>query len=80
MKISDDLLGKEVIDESGDTVGILKDVEWDNNSNKVEAFILKEGGISSKLGLGEKKIVPYDMVDTIGEKILIKGVIFHKTP
>jgi sporulation protein YlmC with PRC-barrel domain len=78
MKISDDLLGKEVIDESGDTVGFIKDVEWENNSNKVEAFILKEGGISAKLGLGEKKIVPYDMVDTIGEKILIKGVLFHK--
>ena len=77
MKISDELLGKEVIDEAGDTIGILKDVEWDPNSNKIETFILKEGTISAKMGLGEKKIVPYEMVDTIGEKILIQGKIFQ---
>ena len=35
MKINDDLLGKEVIDESGDQVGIVKEVEWDAPSNKV---------------------------------------------
>ncbi len=77
MKISDELLGKEVIDEAGDIIGILKDVEWDPNSNKIETLILKEGTISAKMGLGEKKIVPYEMVDTIGEKILIQGKIFQ---
>ncbi|MGZ7136182.1 MAG: PRC-barrel domain-containing protein [Methanobacterium sp.] len=29
MKISDELIGKDVIDESGDQVGLVKDVEWD---------------------------------------------------
>ena len=76
MKIQDELIGKEVIDESGDVVGIVKDVEWDFKSKMVEAIELKEGGISAKIGLGEKKIVPISMVDQIGDKVLIKGLLF----
>jgi sporulation protein YlmC with PRC-barrel domain len=76
MKINEDLLGKEVYDESGDQVGIVKEVEWDMASNKVTSIILKEGGISAKLGLGEKQMVPYDNIQSIGDKVLIKGRLF----
>ncbi len=76
MKIEQELLGKEVIDASGDQVGVVKDVEWDFNTKKVESIELKEAGISAKIGLGEKKIVPINMVDQIGDKVLIKGRIF----
>ena len=37
MKINNDLIGKEVIDDSGDQVGIVKDVEWNPESNSVES-------------------------------------------
>ena len=76
MKIEQELVGKEVIDASGDQVGVVKDVEWDFNTKKVESIELKEAGISAKIGLGEKKIVPINMVDQIGDKVLIKGRIF----
>lgn len=76
MKINQELLGKEVIDESGEQVGIVKEVEWNHESNKVEYIVLKEGGLSAKLGLGEKQRIPYESVTTIGEKILIKGHLF----
>jgi sporulation protein YlmC with PRC-barrel domain len=76
MKIEQELLGKKVIDASGDQVGVVKDVEWDFNSKMVESIELKEAGISAKIGLGEKKIVPINMVDQIGDKVLIKGRIF----
>ncbi|MEN6330165.1 MAG: PRC-barrel domain-containing protein [Methanobacteriaceae archaeon] len=76
MKISNELLGKEVIDESGDLVGIVKDVEWNPEANLVESFLLQEDGISAKIGLGEKKILPLEMIDSIGDKVLIKGLIF----
>jgi sporulation protein YlmC with PRC-barrel domain len=72
MKIEDESLGKEVIDASGDQIGVVKDVEWSFKSKKVECIELEEAGISAKIGLGEKKIVPMDMVDEIGDKILIK--------
>jgi sporulation protein YlmC with PRC-barrel domain len=77
MKIESELLGKEVIDASGDQVGIVKDVEWDFKSKEVKSIELKEAGISAKIGLGEKKVVPINMVDEIGDKVLIKGKIFR---
>jgi|WetSurMetagenome_2_1015567.scaffolds.fasta_scaffold930665_1 sporulation protein YlmC with PRC-barrel domain len=73
LKIENELIGKEVIDASGDQVGIVKDVEWDFRSKRVESIELEEAGISAKIGLGEKKVVPINMVDEIGDKVLIKG-------
>ena len=75
MKVSEELIGKEVIDDSGDQVGFVKDVEWNAELNKVESLELKEGGVSAKLGLGEKKTVPIESVVTIGDKVLIKGLL-----
>lgn len=73
MKIEDELIGKEVIDASGDQVGVVKDVEWDFKSKNVTAFELKEAGLTAKIGLGENKIVPIDMVSEVGDKVLVKG-------
>jgi sporulation protein YlmC with PRC-barrel domain len=73
MIISSDLIGKEVIDDSGDQVGVVKDVEWNPQLNNVEAFELEEGGVSFKLGLVDKKVVPINQVDTIGDKVIIRG-------
>ncbi len=76
MKIEDDLLGKEVIDASGDKVGTVKEVEWDFQTKKVESIELEEAGISSKIGLGDKRVVPINEVKEIGDKVLIKTRIF----
>ncbi len=54
MKIESELIGKDVIDSSGDQVSIVKDAEWDFNSKRVESIELKEAEISSKIGLCEK--------------------------
>ena len=72
MKISDDLKGKEVIDDKGDKVGEVSDVEWNPETNKVESFLVTEGGISSNIGIGEKKLIPFDDIESIGEKVLLK--------
>ena len=71
MKISDDLKGKEVIDDKGDKVGEVSDVEWNPETNKVESFLVTEGG-AAKIGIGEKKLIPFDDIDSIGEKVLLK--------
>ena len=76
MKINDELLGKEVIDESGDQVGLVKEVDWDTKNNRVTSIIITEGGLSAKIGLGEKKLVPYDNIEEIGDKVLIRGRLF----
>lgn len=72
MKIADELKGKEVIDNNGNKVGEISDVEWNPNSNKVESIVVTEGGTSAKVGLGEKQIISYDDVDSIGERVLLK--------
>jgi len=72
MKIDEELIGKEVVDDSGNQLGVVKDVEWDWETNKIEYIILKEEGLSAKLGLGTKEIMPYEQIDAIGEKILVK--------
>ena len=76
MKINNDLLGKEVVDESGDQVGVVKEVEWDAKNNKVTGIVLKEGGVSAKLGLGDKEMVPYESIRSIGDNVLVKGRLF----
>jgi sporulation protein YlmC with PRC-barrel domain len=74
--IDSELVEKEVLDTSVDQVGVVNDVKWDFDSKRVESIELDEGGISSKIGLGDKKIVPIDMVNEIGDKVLIKGRLF----
>ncbi|MGZ7109612.1 MAG: PRC-barrel domain-containing protein, partial [Methanobacterium sp.] len=71
MKINDELKGKEVIDTNGDKVGEISDVEWDPQMNKVESILVAEG-TGAKIGLGEKKVIAFDDVDSIGEKVLLK--------
>jgi sporulation protein YlmC with PRC-barrel domain len=71
MKINEEVIGKEVVDKSGDMWGIVMDVEWNWKTNKIEYILLKEDGITSKLGLGTKEILPYESIDAIGEKILV---------
>jgi sporulation protein YlmC with PRC-barrel domain len=78
MKIESELIGKDVIDSSGDQVGVVKDVYWDFNPKLVESIELEVAGISSKIGLGEKKIVPINMVDEIGDILLLKSKLFTK--
>ncbi len=78
MKIVDELKGKDVIDDSGDKIGEVKDVEWNPQTNRIESVILREGGVSAKVGLGEKRIVDFDKIDTIGDKVLLKGRHFER--
>lgn len=73
MKIFDDLKGKEVIDNKGNKDGNISDVEWNPQTNNVEFLIVTEGrGPSAAIGRGEKKIIPYEKVHSIGDKVLLK--------
>ena len=73
MKIADELKGKEVVDDAGNTIGQVSDVNWNPDSNMVETLIITEGGASAKVGMGKKREISYNMVKTIGEKVLLKS-------
>ena len=72
MKIADELKGKEVVDDAGNKIGEISDVEWNPDSNMVESFIITERGTSAKVGMGKKREISYNMIKTIGEKVLLK--------
>jgi sporulation protein YlmC with PRC-barrel domain len=74
MRIVEEIVGKEVLDNSAAIIGKVKDVEMDPEGQKIEALVLGKGGISEGLGLSKgETIVPYDMVKKIGDKILLKS-------
>jgi sporulation protein YlmC with PRC-barrel domain len=77
MKVNEELIGKEVVDDSGDQVGVIKDVDINTETKSAEFLVLGEGGISAKIGLGDKTLVPINMVKTIGDKVLIKGKLLQ---
>ena len=72
MKISDELKGKEVVDDTGNILGEVSDVEWNPQSNMVESLIVTEGKATAKIGMGKKREISYSMIKTIGEKVLLK--------
>ena len=72
MQVVGDLVGKEVVDSSGDRIGEVKDIEIVRGKQQVKSLIIKEGGVTAKVGLGEKKVIPCNQVDTIGEKVMLK--------
>jgi len=71
MKI-DEIKGKDVIDAEGNKIGVVDDLELDLGNRRIEGIILREGGISAKVGMGEEKTIPCSMVDKIGDKILLR--------
>ncbi len=71
MKYHKDMHGKEVIDSYGNVLGKVKDIAWDESTKEIKFFEIGTGGIMEMIGRGDKKILPFDIIDSIGEKILI---------
>lgn len=74
MNYNKDMHGKEVIDSYGNVLGKVNNISWDKSSNEIKFFEIGSGGLMEMLGRGEKKILPFDIIKTIGEKILIKTI------
>ncbi len=72
MHVVGDLVGKEVVNSSGDRIGEVKDVEIVRGEQQVKSLIIRKGGAATKIGMGEKKVIPCNQVDNIGEKVMLK--------
>jgi sporulation protein YlmC with PRC-barrel domain len=68
LKIKDELIGKEVLDSTGHELGKVDDVDVDFDSDRIDSIILHEGGRLR----GRDRVIPYSMVETVGERILLK--------
>jgi len=68
LKIKDEFIGKEVLDASGHELGKVDDIDVDFKSDRIDSIILHEGGRLR----GRDRVIPYSMVETVGERILLK--------
>jgi sporulation protein YlmC with PRC-barrel domain len=68
----DEIMNKEVIDQKGNSLGKVKNIEWDNESKEIINIEIGEGGIREALGMADKKILSYDSIESIGDKVLLK--------
>ena len=70
----EEIIGKEVLDGSAMIIGRVKDIEVDEKTNQMDAFIISKGGISESLGLsGNDIVIPFTRVKQIGDKILLEA-------
>jgi sporulation protein YlmC with PRC-barrel domain len=74
MKFSE-LLNKEVIDQQGNSLGKVKNIEWDNDSKEIINIEVGSGGIKEALGMSEHVILSYEKIENIGDKVLLKKEI-----
>ncbi|MGL4670192.1 MAG: PRC-barrel domain-containing protein [Methanobacteriaceae archaeon] len=74
MDFMEDLSGKEAIDNAGNIIGIVNDIEINKDLKRIESIILKESNLSSKLGFGKKKIISINKIKAIGDKIFIDDI------
>lgn len=76
MRIMEEIIGKEILDGSALILGRVKDIEVNAETNEMEAFIVRKGGISESLGLSRNElIIPFGRIKQIGDKILLEDEV-----
>ncbi|WP_295721568.1 PRC-barrel domain-containing protein [uncultured Methanobrevibacter sp.] len=73
MKIVADIIGKEVLDVNAIHMGVVSDLEFDEDTKELLSIILKQKGFSAFNSSNSEEVVPFDLIKTIGEKIILKG-------
>ncbi|OWT33445.1 photosystem reaction center subunit H [Methanobrevibacter sp. 87.7] len=73
MRIVKDFIGKEVLDSDVNNMGIVDDVEIDKETGAVLSLVIKKKGISNVIRASKSEdIIPFDLVKTVGDKIILK--------
>ena len=73
MRIVKELVGKEVLGTDVTVMGKVVDVEFDIDTDEIEAIIVSKGGLQESLNISKSElVVPYDMIHKIGHKVLLK--------
>ena len=72
MRVKDELIGKEVLDEDIQIIGKVSDVVFDRETYEVTDFVIKKTGLSEQIKASED-VLPIEFVKVIGDKILLKG-------
>ncbi|MDO5824983.1 MAG: PRC-barrel domain-containing protein [Methanosphaera sp.] len=78
MRIVDNIIGKEVVNNEATILGKAVDVEVDTTTNILESLIVTNQSESDDKH--EKIRIPFEEVLRIGDKILIKDPLENGTP
>lgn len=75
MRIVKDLVGKEVLAHDVTVMGKVADIDVDVEAETIESIIVSKGGIQETLNISKSELViPFDMIDKIGDKVILKDV------
>ena len=75
MRIVKDLVGKEVLGHDITSMGKVVDIDVNVEDEVIESIIVSKGGIQETLNISKSELViPFDMVDKIGDKVILKDV------
>lgn len=73
MRLLNDIIGKEILDDSANVIGKVKDIEIDPSSKRLDFLIITKSGSRKKLmSTNEEEKIPFEMIKQIGDKILLK--------
>ena len=75
MRIVKELVGKEVLATDVTVMGKVVDIEFDDEEGIIDSIIVSKGGIQETLNIRKSELViPYDMINKIGDKVIIKDL------
>ena len=75
MRVVGELVGKEVLSSDIKLMGKVIDVDFDDLDATVESIIVSSGGIQETLNIRKSElVVPFDMIEKIGDKIILKDL------
>ena len=75
MRVVGELVGKEVLSSEIKLMGKVIDVDFDDLDATVESIIVSSGGLQETLNIRKSElVVPFDMIEKIGDKIILKDL------
>ena len=79
MRVLENIIGKEVLNNNAKIIGKVKDVDIDTSLNSVQSLIVTPSeGAKKTISFNKKttdSTVPFEMVKCIGDKIILKQSI-----
>jgi sporulation protein YlmC with PRC-barrel domain len=78
-----DMFGKDVFTSKGFYCGKVSDLEFDLSRFKIRSLVIEaaKGGVLGKIVGGKKGIIiPYPMIQAIGDIVIIKHIVSPEVP
>lgn len=75
MRLQNDIINKEIVDDKGNILGKVKDIELDTSTRKVTSIIISKEEKNKFTIMKDnsiEEIIPFEEVGSIGDKIILR--------